>query len=194
MGMEVDVVPLSRLPDVKIVYAKNPHVDHRGLFFEMTRSKEMHGAFLRDGTDFVQTNFSQSVKGVLRGLHYQTKNPQGKLMRTVHGQTFNVAVDMRKGSPTFGVSVSALLAAPTAALWVPPGFANGFYSITDSIVVYLCDSYHLPGFDSGVRWNDPALGIAWPTNDHHDIVMTDKDQRLPLLADAKLVPFAETMP
>lgn len=181
------LTPFALLPDVILV--ENPLFnDHRGTFFESYR-ENLIGELGID--DFVQGNFSLSHERVLRGLHYQTRKPQGKLMRTVSGATFNVAVDLREGSSTFGQHVSTVLNHPGMALWVPPGFANGFLALrSETAVYYECSAYYQAGYDSGVHPFDPALGIKWPVLPEI-CILSDKDQRLPMLADAARVAAEE---
>lgn len=137
--------------------------DARGFFFEsynQRRFDELTGITAR----FVQDNHSRSARGVLRGLHYQIRQPQGKLVRVVAGEIFDVCVDLRRSSPTFGQSVSVLLSADNhRQLWVPPGFAHGFVVTSESAdVVYKTTDYYAPEHERSLLWNDPALNIRWP--------------------------------
>ncbi|WP_301883385.1 dTDP-4-dehydrorhamnose 3,5-epimerase [Neisseria uirgultaei] len=156
----MDIIDTA-LPDVKIL---KPQVftDGRGFFMETFRD----GWFKENIADrtFVQENHSQSRKGVLRGLHYQTENTQGKLVRVVVGKVFDVAVDMREGSPTFGKWAGATLSAQNRyQLWIPEGFAHGFCVLGDEAeVVYKCTDYYKPEAEQVLIWNDPAIGIGWP--------------------------------
>ena len=151
----------TSLPDVKLL---KPQVfkDGRGFFMETFRN----GWFKENIADrtFVQENHSKSSKGVLRGLHYQTENTQGKLVRVVVGEVFDVAVDMRKGSPTFGKWAGATLSAQNQyQLWIPEGFAHGFYVLSDTAeLTYKCTDYYKPEAEQVLIWNDPAIGIGWP--------------------------------
>lgn len=136
--------------------------DKRGYFMETFRQNEFEqhcGKYV-----FVQDNQSMSCGGVLRGLHYQLNKPQGKLVRVIKGQVFDVAVDLRRQSPTFGQAFSAMLDDERhCSLWVPPGFAHGFMVISPiAEFVYKCTDYYAPGDEHCLLWNDPALGIAWP--------------------------------
>lgn len=136
--------------------------DERGFFMETwQRSK-----FAKAGIDydFVQDNHSRSCQGTLRGLHYQIRQPQGKLVRVTNGEVFDVAVDIRRGSPTFGYWVSEFLSAENKRmLWIPPGFAHGFY-VTSAVTEfqYKCTDYYAPEHERCIRWDDPDLAIAWP--------------------------------
>ncbi|MGQ7248636.1 dTDP-4-dehydrorhamnose 3,5-epimerase [Halomonas sp. V046] len=139
--------------------------DERGFFMETFRQEtfeEFCGNY-----QFVQDNHSKSSKGILRGLHYQLKNPQGKLVRVIKGEVFDVAVDMRSKSPTYGRWVGAYLSDENRRmLWVPPGFAHGFYVTTDEAeFVYKCTDYYSPGDEYSVHWADAGLAIDWPIGD-----------------------------
>ncbi len=168
------------IPEVKVI---TPGVfeDDRGILFESFRASWL------PGEHFVQDNHSQSGKGVLRGLHYQLEHPQGKLVRVVQGAVHDVAVDIRRSSPTFGHWVARLLSdANKELLWIPPGFAHGFLVLSDTAdLVYKCTDYYAQGDEYSVRWDDPALAIAWPTAALPPI-LSDKDRAAPLLKDAKL--------
>jgi len=156
--------------------------DARGFFMETYK----HSDFVQGGINehFVQDNYSRSAKGVLRGLHYQ-KNPnaQGKLVQCLRGKIFDVAVDLRKNSPTFGRWVSADLSEKNGfMLYVPPGFAHGFIVLSASAdVMYKCTREYSPKNDRGIIWNDPDLSIRWPMKDP---VLSEKDEKHPLLKDA----------
>jgi len=136
--------------------------DERGFFMETYRDS----LFAELGIDvsFVQDNHSASARGVLRGLHYQTVQPQGKLVRVVAGEVYDVAVDMRRDSPTFGQHVGVHLSADNKHMfWVPPGFAHGFLVLSDRAeFVYKCTNYYAPEHEQSLLWNDPELGIEWP--------------------------------
>ena len=151
----------TKIPDVKLL---EPQVfgDERGFFMETFRD-EWFKQNVADRT-FVQENHSKSVKGVLRGLHYQTENTQGKLVRVVSGAVFDVAVDMREFSPTFGQWVGEVLSAENKRqLWVPEGFAHGFYVLTDEAeFTYKCTDYYNPKAEHSLIWNDEIVGIEWP--------------------------------
>ena len=151
----------TKIPDVKLL---EPQVfgDERGFFMETFRD-EWFKENVVDRT-FVQENHSKSVKGVLRGLHYQTENTQGKLVRVVSGAVFDVAVDLREDSPTFGQWVGEILSAENKRqLWVPEGFAHGFYVLTDEAeFTYKCTDYYNPKAEHSLIWNDETVGIEWP--------------------------------
>ena len=151
----------TNIPDVKLL---EPQVfgDERGFFMETFRD-EWFKQNVADRT-FVQENHSKSIKGVLRGLHYQTENTQGKLVRVVQGAVFDVAVDLRKNSPTFGQWVGEILSAENKRqLWVPEGFAHGFYVLTETAeFTYKCTDYYNPKAEHSLIWNDPMVGIEWP--------------------------------
>jgi dTDP-4-dehydrorhamnose 3,5-epimerase len=178
----MDIRPLE-IPDLKLIVPKR-FSDLRGYFSEVWSDR----LFRREvaNTAFVQDNLSVSVKkGTLRGLHFQRPPyAQGKLMRVVRGAILDVAVDIRKGSPTLGRHVAVRLdGAEGAQLWVPPGFLHGFCTLEDETeVFYKTTNYYSPSHDAGVLWNDPDLGISWPI-DSLSAVLSEKDQRLPRLRD-----------
>ena len=151
----------TRIPDVKLLEPK-VFGDERGFFMETFRD-EWFRQNVADRT-FVQENHSKSTQGVLRGLHYQTENTQGKLVRVVSGEVFDVAVDMRRNSPTFGHWVGEILSADNKRqLWVPEGFAHGFYVLSDEAeFVYKCTDYYNPNAEHSLIWNDATVGIDWP--------------------------------
>jgi dTDP-4-dehydrorhamnose 3,5-epimerase len=176
------VEPLA-IPDVKRLV---PRVfrDERGLFAETYSERSLAADGVR--VTFVQDNQSVSVaKGVVRGLHFQKPpHAQGKLVRVVRGAVFDVAVDIRQGSPSFGRHVATVLSADNwAQLWVPAGFAHGFCTLEpDTEVLYKVTDYYAPQFDSGIAWDDPALGIQWPINPR-EAILSEKDRKLVRLAD-----------
>jgi dTDP-4-dehydrorhamnose 3,5-epimerase len=153
----------SRIPGVLVI---EPRVfgDARGFFFESFNRRRLEDALGRS-LDFVQDNHSLSARGVLRGLHYQLPNPQGKLVRVVRGEVFDVAVDLRRGSPTLGRWTAELVsAANRRQVWIPEGFAHGFLVLSDEAeVLYKTTAYWDPEHERCIRWDDPALGIAWPS-------------------------------
>jgi dTDP-4-dehydrorhamnose 3,5-epimerase len=169
--MQIITTPI---PDVLVL---EPRVfgDERGFFFESWNQRE----FARLGlpAHFVQDNHSKSARGILRGLHYQTQQVQGKLVRVVAGEVFDVAVDMRRGSPTLGRWAGALLsAANRRMMWIPPGFAHGFYVTADSAeFVYKCTDFYAPEHEVALRWDDPAIGIPWPLVDGQPPLLSAKD-------------------
>lgn len=154
--------------------------DTRGFFYESFNAARFHGA----GIDarFVQSNVSRSAKGVLRGLHYQWPNPQGKLVSVLEGEVYDVAVDIRRGSPTFGRWVSAMLTAENYRhFWVPEGFAHGFCVVSEfATLSYQCTALYDREGDAGIRWNDADIGIDWPVRAP---LLSDKDTRAPFLKD-----------
>ena len=162
--------------------------DSRGFFLETYNAQRYAEAGVPG--PFVQDNLSRSVKGTLRGLHFQQPNPQGKLVQCLAGAVWDVAVDVRQGSPTFGRWVGVELTADNRRqLWVPPGFAHGFCVLTDSAdFQYKCTALYAPGAEGSVRWNDPQLGIAWPVPQP---LLSAKDAAAPLLADAPVLPTYE---
>lgn len=149
------------IPDVVLLTPKI-FGDERGFFLETFRQSEFQEHC--GNYTFVQDNHSKSANGILRGLHYQLNQPQGKLVRVTRGEVFDVAVDMRKSSPTFGQWVGALLSEDNKQmLWVPPGFAHAFYTISDEAEFqYKCTDYYAPGDEYSIRWDDPDLVIEWP--------------------------------
>lgn len=159
--------------------------DDRGFFYESFneyRFAEQTGVVTR----FVQDNHSKSAKNVLRGLHYQIQQPQGKLVRVVAGEVFDVAVDIRKSSPTFGHWVGVTLSAENKRqLWMPPGFAHGFVVTSESAeFLYKTTDYWAPEFERSILWNDPDIGIEWPIDT--EPLLSGKDQAGKLLADAEV--------
>lgn len=151
----------TSIPDVKLIKPK-VFGDERGFFMETWNAR----AFAEAGIDatFVQDNHSRSVKNTLRGLHYQIKQPQGKLVRCTRGEVFDVAVDLRKSSPTFGQWVGEILSEENQhQLWVPPGFAHGFLALRDNTEFqYKCTNFYSPQYERCVIWNDSNIGIDWP--------------------------------
>jgi dTDP-4-dehydrorhamnose 3,5-epimerase len=137
--------------------------------------------------DFVQDNHSRSGQNILRGLHYQVNRPQGKLVRVIEGEIFDVAVDLRQSAPTFGQWVGLTLSADNRLqLWVPPGFAHGFYVTGENAqVVYKCTDYYSPADDRSLLWNDRSIGIDWPLLDGEPL-LSAKDRKAPGLTDAEL--------
>ncbi|MDR9828559.1 dTDP-4-dehydrorhamnose 3,5-epimerase [Vibrio sp. FNV 38] len=165
----------TTIPDVQIIEPK-VFGDERGFFMETFRT-ELFNA--NCGTrEFVQENHSKSSHGILRGLHYQTENTQGKLVRVTKGEVFDVAVDMRKDSPTFGQWVGVLLSAENKRqLWVPEGFAHGFYVTSEEAeFVYKCTDYYNPKGDVSVKWDDPTIGIEWPLVNDVAPLLSAKDE------------------
>ena len=160
--------------------------DARGSFTETFRADRYRE--LGIAMEFVQDNLSASVRGTLRGLHYRIGAPEGKLVTCVRGEVFDVAVDIRRGSPTLGQWFGTTLSAENLRqLWIPPGFAHGFYAVTDATVAYKVTGYHTPGADRAISWRDPALAIAWPLAGGEPIVSA-KDAAAPAFAASELLP------
>ncbi|WP_322091642.1 dTDP-4-dehydrorhamnose 3,5-epimerase [Paraburkholderia bannensis] len=155
-------VTATALPEVRIIEPK-VFGDARGYFYESFSGREF-AELVEPGVDFVQDNHSRSAKGVLRGLHYQIQHAQGKLVRVVEGEVFDVAVDIRKSSPNFGKWVGVHLSMENhRQLWVPPGFAHGFVVLSESAqFLYKTTDYWYPEHERSLAWNDPAIGIEWP--------------------------------
>lgn len=174
----------TTLPGVCVLEPK-VHGDARGFFLETWREDSF--AALGIPARFVQDNWSRSQKGVLRGLHYQLGRPQAKLVRVVTGAVFDVAVDVRHGSPTFGQWAGEVLSDENKrALFIPEGFAHGFLVLSETCdFVYRCTDYYAPTEERGVLWNDPAIGIAWPLSGMTP-VLSGKDQLLPNLAQVSV--------
>lgn len=171
------------IPDV-MIFEPKVFGDDRGFFFESFSQKVFEEAVGRK-VEFVQDNHSKSSKGVLRGLHYQLEpHAQGKLVRCVAGEVFDVAVDIRKSSPTFGKWVGVNLSAENKRqLWIPEGFAHGFMVLSETAeFVYKTTNYYHPESDRGLMWNDSDIGIVWPTQ--RDILLSDKDSRQMQLRNA----------
>jgi len=154
--------------------------DSRGFFYESYHQARYRDAGVRG--DFIQTNVSRSAKGVLRGLHYQWPNPQGKLVSVLEGEVFDVAVDIRQGSPNFGQWTGVMLTADNHRhFWIPEGFAHGFCVLSEfATFTYQCTALYDPAADAGVRWNDADIGIDWPISEP---LLSDKDAKTPLLKD-----------
>ena len=169
----------TAIPDVLIIEPK-VFGDQRGFFYESFNRRQFASLIGRD-LDFVQDNHSRSEKNVLRGLHFQVQHPQGKLVRVIQGSVFDVAVDIRKSSPTFGQHVAVELSAENQRmLWVPEGFAHGFL-VTSATAefLYKTTDYYAPEFERSIAWNDPALAIPWPIEGAPSL--SAKDQQAPLL-------------
>jgi len=167
----MNIIP-SEIPDVLVLEPK-VFGDARGFFYESYNRRAMTEAGILD--DFVQDNHSRSAKGVLRGLHYQIQNTQGKLVRVISGSVYDVAVDLRKSSPTFGKWVGMELSAENKRMaWIPKGFAHGFVVTSDTAeFLYKTTDYWAPQFERSLLWNDPALGITWPLEGEPTIAAKD---------------------
>ena len=179
------VIPTA-IPEVLVIEPK-VFGDARGFFFESYNRKAFHEATGLD-VDFVQDNHSRSAQGVLRGLHYQIQQPQGKLVRVVAGAVFDVAVDIRRSSPSFGQWVGLELSAENKKmLWVPPGFAHGFLVLSDGTeFLYKTTDYYAPSSERAIAWDDPQIGIAWPLP--FAPLRSAKDQAAAKLHDAEVFP------
>ncbi|OSM95421.1 dTDP-4-dehydrorhamnose 3,5-epimerase [Lonsdalea populi] len=177
----------TAIPDVKII---EPAVfgDERGFFVETWHQKKFEEQVAKRPCSFVQDNHSKSRQGILRGLHYQTENTQGKLVRVVSGEVFDVAVDIRKGSSTFGQWVGTFLSAENKRqLWVPEGFAHGFYVTSEEAeFVYKCTDYYNPAAEHSILWNDSAIGIDWPIQ-NGNVVLSAKDEQAKTLRENVLL-------
>lgn len=172
----------TSLEGVKIIEPK-VFGDDRGFFMETWNLEAFDAAGLP--SHFVQDNHSRSEQGVLRGLHYQIKQPQGKLVRVTRGEVFDVAVDLRKSSPTFGQWTGVVLSESNRKLfWVPPGYAHGFYVMSElADFQYKCTEYYAPEHERSLSWNDPAVGIEWPLVSGADPTLSAKDADCPALAE-----------
>ncbi|MBB6713522.1 dTDP-4-dehydrorhamnose 3,5-epimerase [Clostridium gasigenes] len=163
---------------IKDLYVIEPKVfgDDRGYFMETYSKRDFYEAGLT--MEFVQDNESKSKKGVLRGMHFQTKNTQGKLVRVTQGEVYDVAVDLRKGSKTYGMWEGILLTAENKKqFYVPEGFAHGFLVVSEEAVFnYKCTNFYSPEYDSGLLWNDKDVAIEWPLDGIEEILLSEKDK------------------
>jgi dTDP-4-dehydrorhamnose 3,5-epimerase len=164
----------TAIPDVMLIEPK-VHGDQRGFFMEVYQARRFHEAGIE--VDFVQDNHSGSSQGTLRGIHYQIRQAQGKLVRAVAGEVFDVAVDLRRSSPTFGRWVGhSLSAGNRLQMWIPPGFAHGFYVISEwAEIFYKASDYYSPQWERTISWNDPDLAIEWPLIDQMPPLLSEKD-------------------
>jgi len=178
-------VTSTRLPEVLLIEPK-VFGDARGFFFESWNAREFERAGIR--ASFVQDNHSRSQKGVLRGLHYQVRQPQAKLIRVIQGEIFDVAVDIRRSSPNFGKWGFARLSAQSRnMLWVPVGFAHGFFVLSDAAeVLYKSTDFYTPEHERTIAWDDPQIGIEWPLSGAP--LLSPKDAAGARLRDAELFP------
>ena len=173
----------QEIPEVILIEPKI-YGDDRGYFLEVYKAPDFKKAGIEGS--LAQVNHSKSKRGVIRGLHFQKKNmPQAKIVSVVVGEIFDVAVDIRKGSPTYGKYVSATLSYKDKnMLYIPVGFAHGFCATSEvAEVIYYCDNIYAPQYEAGIIWNDPALSINWPVNNP---TVSDKDQKLPALRKADI--------
>ncbi|UDG79549.1 dTDP-4-dehydrorhamnose 3,5-epimerase [Candidatus Steffania adelgidicola] len=172
----------SKISDVKIIH---PRIfsDFRGFFFE-TFTKKRYKEMLNIDLDFVQDNYSRSSRGVLRGLHFQKTNPQGKLVRVVRGAVFDVVVDIRLGSSTYGIWEGGILSEENKIqFWIPPGLAHGFIVLSPlADFEYKCTDYYQPAYEDCLLWNDPEVGVNWPSYINNPI-LSEKDKRGKLLKE-----------
>lgn len=179
-------VTATNIPDALII---EPRVftDERGFFYESFNQRQWAGQ-LGFSPSFVQHNHSRSVKNVLRGLHYQVRCPQGKLVRVLQGEVFDVAVDIRRGSPTFGQWAGVYLSGENRhQFWIPEGFAHGFVVLSDGAdLLYLATDFYAPEHERTIAWNDPDLGIDWPLRG--EPILSPKDRTAPWLRDAEVFP------
>lgn len=182
--MPYTVTPTA-IPDV-LVLEPRVFADGRGFFYESFNQRDFEQATGLQGVPFVQDNHSKSAQGVLRGLHYQIQHPQGKLVRVVQGEVFDVAVDMRRGSPTFGRWVAEVLSAENKKqLWLPPGFAHGFLVLSETAeFLYKTTDYWFPEHERSVLWSDPQLAIDWPLQGAP--LLAKKDAEATCFADAEV--------
>lgn len=173
----------TRIPEVILI---KPDVfgDERGYFMETWQRKKFAEAGI--DYDFVQDNHSRSVQGTLRGLHYQVEQPQGKLVRVTSGEVLDVGVDIRRKSPTFGQWVGEYLSEQNKhMLWIPPGFAHGFYVMSEAAEFqYKCTDYYAPEHERSIRWDDPEIGIDWPSDNQP--LVSQKDENANWLATAQV--------
>ena len=180
----MDFVP-TKISDVILI---KPDIfrDERGIFFESYQKQRF--ASFNISLEFVQDNCAGSKQGVLRGLHYQIKQPQGKLIHVIAGEIFDVAVDIRRSSPTFGQWIGITLSSHDKhQLWIPPGFAHGYYVLSDwAEVYYKATDYYAPQWERTILWNDPALGIEWPLMRECAPALSSKDANGKILAEAEI--------
>ena len=171
-------IKVAKVP-IEGLYIIEPtvHGDGRGYFMETYNQSDMYEAGLR--MTFVQDNQSMSTKGVLRGLHFQKRYPQGKLVRVIQGKVFDVAVDLRKGSKTYGKWFGVLLSAENKKqFFIPKNFAHGFVVLSDSAeFAYKCTDFYHPNDEGGLAWNDPDIGVEWPIPEDMELIISEKDQK-----------------
>lgn len=174
-----------RIPEV-LVFEPRMFRDERGYFQEAWNSRTLSAANFHE--NFVQDNLVHSVRGAVRALHYQLVKPQGKLVRCVAGEIFDVAVDLRRSSPTYGQSVTQTLDAETGlSLWVPPGFAHGYCVLSaEATVYYKCTEFYSPESERTIRWDDPTLGIEWPLDRMGKPIVNARDAAAPALREAEV--------
>jgi len=175
----------TEIPDVIII---EPQVfnDERGFFVETWNRNRFKEIGINE--DFVQDNHSKSPRGTLRGLHYQISQPQGKLVRVIAGEVFDIAVDIRKSSPTFKKWVGVTLSAENKKmLWIPPGFAHGFYVTSETAeFTYKCTDFYAPEYERSIRWDDHDINISWPITDNEQPLLSAKDMNASTFKNADL--------
>ncbi|MEZ9597043.1 dTDP-4-dehydrorhamnose 3,5-epimerase [Shewanella sp. 10N.261.52.F9] len=174
------LIPTS-IPDV-LLFEPKVFGDERGFFMETFRQSEFDALFAEAGSicpQFVQENMSRSAKHVLRGLHYQQQKAQGKLIRVTAGSIFDVAVDIRKGSKTYGQWFGHILSADNRLqMYIPPGFAHGFFTLSEyADILYKCTDYYAPEFERCIAWDDPGLNIQWPLDECIEPILSEKDKK-----------------
>ncbi|NOI68723.1 dTDP-4-dehydrorhamnose 3,5-epimerase [Vibrio sp. 99-8-1] len=178
----------TKIPEVKVL---EPHIygDDRGFFIEIWNQKQFDEYVAGEATVFVQDNHSKSRRGTLRGLHYQSRYPQGKLVRVTSGEVFDVAVDVRADSSTFGQWVGVILSQTNnKQLWIPKGFAHGFYVLSESAeFLYKCTDYYDPSSEVSIRWDDPTINIEWPEMKSNFPILSSKDESGVKLSEAPLL-------
>jgi dTDP-4-dehydrorhamnose 3,5-epimerase len=176
--------------DIPEVILIEPRVfeDARGFFMETFQAR----TFAQNGIDlpFVQDNHSRSARNILRGLHYQVRHPQGKLVRVIVGEIFDAAVDIRRSSATFGKTATAILSAENKRqLWIPPGFAHGFYVLSEwAEVLYKATDYYDPEAERSILWNDPTLNVPWPIGSDEPPILSQRDRAGTLFLEAEAAP------
>lgn len=175
----------TSIPDVILIEPK-VFGDQRGFFMEVYQAERFRQAGIR--AEFLQDNHSGSSQGILRGLHYQIRHAQGKLVRVISGEIFDVAVDIRRHSPTFGQWVGHQLSAQNKIqMWIPPGFAHGYYVVSDwAEVLYKATDFYSPEWERTLLWNDPEIGIDWPLLDGNVPILSAKDSEGELLSEAEV--------
>ena len=173
------IITETSIPEV-LLFQPHTHGDDRGFFMETFRLSHFRDRGLE--VEFVQDNHSRSRRNTLRGLHFQLENPQGKLVRVLSGEVFDVAVDLRRSSPTFGRWIGEYLSSENnKQLWIPPGFAHGFYVTSDTAdLAYKCTDYYSAGDDYSLLWSDPNIGIEWP-NHAEEPLLSEKDSNASVL-------------
>lgn len=175
----------TAIPEVFLI-EPSVHGDARGFFMETYQKREFAAAGIDH--EFVQDNHSRSSQGTLRGLHYQVRHTQGKLFRVILGEVFDVAVDLRRSSPTFGKWVGFTLSAENKyQLWIPPGFAHGFYTLSDWVeVIYKTTDYYAPEYERSIIWNDADINIEWPEMTREKLILSPKDAQGLILKEAEV--------